>query len=357
MPQLRPQFLPIRETDQGQVYLPGLAGGPEAANPGLFPPGTYPIPASGEYTGTLFPLADPIPPQPMPLPPEIASVAMPGGMMEYGIPPMELPAPPPLEFPDFPLPAGADVPGLQSLAEPLPTSLASTLPALPPMSVPFPDVDLPPVGQGQGTDLEFPAGPQQGLPPDILLPEPPRPTRPFTALADPLPTSTSDTLPALPPMAVPFPQVSLPQAHPQGVIALPDAPLPQLSDRPLAAPLPTSAEAVQPLFPPMQTPLPDVPLPVPTTTPFQAVQVGSPTPSPFPELRACTPTALPAPVVADPLSGAVQPGMAALLEALDTTDKQRTALERFTENRNRLRAGEPQANLGKIVWEQQWGNE
>ena len=134
-------FLPIMEDNRtGAVNLPGLMGSPHPDNAATFPIGTYPIMASGQYVGTLFPLADPIPPQPLPMPPEVQSVALPVGVSAAGIPPVELPAPMPQEVLAIPPDRGPDLSVTPALAPPLPTSVSPIQQAWPPMPQPIPQV-------------------------------------------------------------------------------------------------------------------------------------------------------------------------------------------------------------------------
>ncbi len=77
---------------------------------------------------------------------------------------------------------------------------------------------------------------------------------------------------------------------------------------------------------------------------------------PLPQVASANPTALPAAVQADPVAVEVRSGMSALREAMGVVEERSKQQTAWTENRNRLRAGEPQPNLGKIIWEQQWGN-
>lgn len=135
-----PMFLPISESAQGAVFLPGLAGDPHSQTQAMFPPGTYPIMGSGEYTGTLYPLADPVPPQPMPLPPEVQPVAMPAGLGSQGLPPVEMPQPMPQEILAIPPGQGAELPGAQPLAMPLPTAVPPIQQAFPPWPQQLPQV-------------------------------------------------------------------------------------------------------------------------------------------------------------------------------------------------------------------------
>ena len=141
MPDTKPMFLPIMEDNRtGAVNLPGLMGSPHPDNAMTFPIGTYPIMGAGEYTGTLFPLADPIPPQPLPMPPEVQSVALPAGTSAAGIPPVELPAPMPQEVLAIPPDRGPDLSVTPALAPPLPTSVSPIQQAWPPMPQPIPQV-------------------------------------------------------------------------------------------------------------------------------------------------------------------------------------------------------------------------
>lgn len=141
MPDTKPMFLPIMEDNRtGAVNLPGLMGSPHPDNAATFPIGTYPIMASGEYVGTLYPLADPIPPQPMPLPVEVAPVSMPAGITAAGIPPVELPTPLPQEVLSIPPTPGTEISSTPALAPPLPTSVSPVLQAWPPMPQPIPQV-------------------------------------------------------------------------------------------------------------------------------------------------------------------------------------------------------------------------
>lgn len=198
MPNSSSMFLPISETATGSVFLPGLAGDPHSQTQAMFPPGTYPImgsrSAAGDFTGTLYPLADPIVPQPMPLPPEVQGVAMPataitGRLDSLADPlppqPMPMPVDAPLaampagsgatdNLPDYPMPTpdpqqimsippntGLQTPDASALAQPLPTSVSPTQMAWPPMPQPIPDVPL-----QQPMSLPLPEIPLQM--PDVL---------------------------------------------------------------------------------------------------------------------------------------------------------------------------------------------
>jgi hypothetical protein len=141
MPDTKPMFLPIMEDSRsGAVNLPGLMGSPHPDNAALFPIGTYPIMASGQYVGTLFPLMDPIQPQPMPMPPEVSSVAMPNGVTASGIPPVMLEPPMPQEVLSLPPQTAPDPSSSPALAPPLPTAVSPVLQAFPPWQQPIPEV-------------------------------------------------------------------------------------------------------------------------------------------------------------------------------------------------------------------------
>jgi hypothetical protein len=248
---MKPMFLPISESASGGVFLPGLAPEP-ASTAMMFPPGTYPIMASGDYVGTLFPLADPLPPPQMPYMPDSAQVA-------------------------------------HSL----------------------------------------------GINPDSLSP-----------LADPLPTSVSPDLPALPPMSVPFPDLPfLPPPQPEPITTVPQTEPALLDTAPLSRPLPTSRQPIQEPLPPDTTPLPDVRLPNPEPMRDIAIPNGN--------LNTAAP-ALPAP------EGEVatiqgRPVLGDLTEVLKLLADRQATLAAHTEGRSRLRAGEPNPNLGNVVWQRQWG--
>lgn len=248
----KPMFLPISENASGGVFLPGLAPEP-ASTAMMFPPGTYPIMASGEYVGTLFPLADPLPPPTMPYMPDTAPVA-------HSI--------------------GLNTDSLAPLAEPLPTSVSPEQPALPPMSVPFPE------------------------------------------------------LPYLPP-PTPEPITTVPQTEPG-----------TLDTAPLSRPLPTSRSPVQEPLAPDVTPLPEVRLPTPEPVREIAIPDGT--------VRD-TPSALPA-STGDVATMQGRPVLGDLAESLRMLTDRQKELAAFNEHRSRLRAGEPNPNLGNVIWQRQWGN-
>lgn len=172
-------FLPLSETGQS-VTLPGLAPDPAGGAP-LFPPGTYPIMGSGEFTATLYPLADPMPPPPMPLPPEVTSVALPIGASAGGIPSVSAQPPLPAQMPYLPEQSPGPAMPPPGLSEALPTSVMPFQMAWPPMPEPTPQVPLyPPQPAGYDAPQLFPA---QALPmPEVPLPGPAFPTEPAQAL-------------------------------------------------------------------------------------------------------------------------------------------------------------------------------
>lgn len=169
-----PMFLPINETGQS-VTLPGLAPDPGGARP-LFTLDMVPIPASGEYAGTLWPLADPTPIQGMPLPPEVSPVAMPSGASPGGIPPVQLPMPFAPEMPNLPGMAPAEL-SAAPLGDPLPTSVMAFQQAWPPFPEPTPQVPLIPPGMAPIPDVGY-APPSLTPLPDVRLPGPAMPTLP-----------------------------------------------------------------------------------------------------------------------------------------------------------------------------------
>jgi len=187
-----PMFLPINETGQS-VTLPGLAPEPGGTAP-LFPPGTYPIMGSGDYTGTLYPLADPLPSPGIPLPAEVAPIALPPGMEPGGILPQELIPPAPLDFPQMPQDFQQS-PGIAPLTDPLPTSVQSFQQAWPPFPEPAPQVPLyPPEGMPM---------PQVEAAPPAMLPPPEVPILAAESLT-PFPVVESP-----PPGMLPLPDVAL----------------------------------------------------------------------------------------------------------------------------------------------------
>jgi hypothetical protein len=227
-------FLPIQVQQGGLVNLPGLAPEP-AGGTVLFPPGTYPIMASGDQTATLMPLADPLPPSPVPLPPEVANVALPEDALVQGLPQLELPVPEPPELPELPLPPGASVPGAQPLGDPLPTSVSFEQRPWPPMLEGYtsPNYNLP--------SLLPPTYPEQaGLPP---MPE----------AAQPLSLMPSEPLPAALPS--PSPEVSGPASEVVPLLPVPaglSSPvLPELALEP-AEPLPPVVRG-EPVSPAVQS--------------------------------------------------------------------------------------------------------
>lgn len=269
-----PMFLPISESGQ-TVTLPGLAPDPSGSAP-LFPPGTYPIMGSGEFTATLYPLADPLPPSPLPLPPEVASVALPslGQVPTSGIQPVPAGMPLPTDMPQLPNYTPGELP-LAPLGDQLPTSVLPFQQAWPPMPEPTPQVPL-------------------------LPPEPPQ---------------QPQALPAIPPEMLPLlgPALSLPTA----------LPLPEVGSAP-----------------PGVLPIPEVSLATPEMVPLPEVGLR------LPEMP-LTPAA--------PLTGATSTGWDALLRVLEGTKEHDERLRAFSEGRSVLRAPVPGANLGRVVWEQTFG--
>lgn len=169
-----PMFLPLLETGQ-QVTLPGLAPDPGGSAP-TFPPGTYPIMGSGEFTSTLYPLADPPVIRPMPLPPEVSSVALPSGSSPGGLQPVDIPGPSALDMPQVPSSSPGELP-LSPLADSLPTSMMQFQQAWPPFPEQMPQVPLIPPGMAQLPDVGY--APAQLAPmPDVQLPGPAMPTAP-----------------------------------------------------------------------------------------------------------------------------------------------------------------------------------
>lgn len=298
----KPMFLPISENASGGVFLPGLAPEP-ASTAMMFPPGTYPIMASGEYVGTLFPLADPLPPPQMPYMPDAAQVAHTLGIN-----------------PD----------SLAPLAEPLPTSVNPEQPALPPMTPPFPEID--------GGPLPSPELPS--------LPSMDSPSLDMAALARPLPTTVNAVQEALAPGGIPFPDLPfLPPPEPQPITTLPQTEAGALDTAPLSRPLPTSRSPVQEPLAPDVTPLPDIRLPTPEAMREIAI--------PDHMTRDSAP-ALPAPSgETAAING--RPVLGDLTEVLKLLADRQASLAAQTEGRSRLRAGEPSPNLGNVVWQRQWG--
>jgi hypothetical protein len=299
---MKPMFLPISESASGGVFLPGLAPEP-ASTAMMFPPGTYPIMASGEYVGTLFPLADPLPPPQMPYMPDSAQVAHALGIN-----------------PD----------SLAPLAEPLPTAVDPDQRALPPMSVPFPE--MPYLAQPEVAPISTEANPLPSLD--------------MASLAPPLPTSTAPGREPMPPASEPFPDVPfLPPPDPQPITSVPQVASGTLDTAPLSRPLPTTRDMVREPLAPDVTPLPDVRLPAPESVrdipiPEGALSTSAPSlPAPSGELAA--------------MQG--RPVLADMAEVLKQLADRQGALAAQTEGRSRLRAGEPSPNLGNVVWQRQWG--
>lgn len=291
-------FLPIVERDGGGVFLPGLAPDPSGSIP-IMPPGTYPIMGSGEFTGTLMPLADPLPPSPLPLPPEVASVALPEDALTQGIPQLEVQPPEPPELPELPPHADAPLPGVEPLAEPLPTSVPEVQRAWPPMLEPAAAV------------------PAYGMP---AVPSPE--VAPAGAnLEQLLAALTQDrglevAAPALPPV----------QAMAADLAALP---------------APTAAPGID-LPAAVATPAPDMPgVQVQGVVAFPAVEVAAPD----------APPPLPAPPA--PASGLTQTEQ--LAQALTGVQQYNDRSDRTEEMRGRLRAPVPAAADGRVLWDRVWG--
>lgn len=176
-PQTPYRYSPIADIGNS-VLLPGMEA---EYDPGqaVISPDLKPIMGSGENTGTIFPLADPVPPPP-PLPQiEFATAALPDDALVAGLPELEQEEIKPPEFPEIVPTAGEGIPGTESLGNPLPTETPAIrplfAPELPPIT--FPDEQRPRIPAGDMpafqtvpplTESRFPA---LGEPPAGVTPE------------------------------------------------------------------------------------------------------------------------------------------------------------------------------------------
>lgn len=340
-------YLPMIGVGNQIVSLPGLPGGPTdtgTASPDLLlPPGVRPImgasdPISGDMTGTLMPLADPLPPQPPVLPIEVASSALPEGAFIEGIPGMDVPAPQLPLFPEVPPSPGAALPGMEPLAEPLPTAVGPNLRPWPPLTAPYdvPPLAMPPLDTYPTPDLPGPPPPMQAAPPEETPPVPPLPAG--------LPGIESQmSTPHLLPYEAPF--FTLPGVEPY---AAPDMP------QPVVTPL----EAAFPILPEVHTEPGFTPEPVVLALPpdLEPAVAEPPEVTAAPLLDVFAPPVMPAPAVGEPLEGSLIPGAEALAQAMAAHKDHEDKAQRFADERGKLRAPVPSFADGKVLWEQVWGN-
>lgn len=318
-----PRFLPI-QTGQASFALPGLAPEPGGQAP-VLPPGTYPIMAAnsvaGDMTGTLMPLADPLPPQMPPLPTEVAMNALPEDALVQGLPQLEMPLPEPPAFPEVPPSADAPLPGMEPLADPLPTT------------VPFEQRAWPPFLEGyQAPGSALP----QVLPP--AFPDYPQ-----------LPQAQ----PVTPPLPLDFPAV-VGAASPFRD-ELPMIPLAADTQPPPTPPVPGAEAASLTTFPPLLASAAPALTSTPSPEPAGLPVLTHLEPFAFPQLATPTLAELPAPAVGEPIGAALQSGWDALAALLAGQEDREEKQQRFADERGRLRAPVPGFADGKVLWEKVWG--
>ncbi len=289
------KFTPVADSSNS-VLLPGVQMDPTAGMQ-VIPPDLKPIMGSGELTATLLPLADPLPPQPMPLPPEVAGVALPTDALVQGIPQLDMQDPAPPEFPELPPSPAAATPGAEPLAEPLPTSVNPVQRPWPPMLEPIQAPPLPPPGVYQGEAVpEF--QPTRLPSPEAVLPAPGR-------LDD-----------VLGPADVTFAPVDGAMG-PADVVA-----------GGVAFEEPAALEVLAP----------------------SEVDVEA-----FPVVAFTEPEGVPQPAQAEPLTGSLTSGWDELAKALTDLKDHDERVARFGEERGRLRAPIPNVADGKVIWESVFG--
>lgn len=334
----QPRFMPIADVGNS-VLLPGMQSDilPGQA---IVPPDLKPIPASGDMTGTIFPLADPVPMPAPPEPLELAAQPMFQDQLAQGIPQLEMLAQAPPEFPEVPPAPGAPGPGMEPLAEPLPTAVPDVQRPWPPWQEPVEAPPWPPPESAEGL---------------MTLAEPPMPPIPEAALA--MLAQAPELIPAaeLPPLALPqllealqLPALEAPAVvseMPEPVSALPAVEFPELLS-PEGAPapeLPQSPGLVEtPLFP------------EPAALATLALN-ELPEPD-FPPLEVAGPLDLPAPTMGEPLTGSVQSGLDELTATLkDIVAPLEERSKRFADERGRLRAPVPATATGEVLWAKIWG--
>lgn len=339
------QFFPMIGQGNQVVSLPGLPGGPAdtgLASPDLLiPPGVRPImgandPVAGDNTGTLMPLADPIMPPMPPMPIEVASVALPQDALVQGIQGLELPTPEPPVFPELPPSPGAALPGMEPLAEPLPTSRGFELRPWPPDMEPY---DAP----------SFPLPPPEGyLTPDLSAP----PLTPLDSsiyqVSQPEPTPYQPPFfeaPTLAPYA--SPDLAAPDFLP---LAAPDLAAPALAafDLPATEALTPAAFAVPEIAVPALASMP-ADLEPTAGLPGEVAAV--------PLVEVLLPEGLGEPVMGMPLEGSLIPGAEALAQAIAQQTDHEEKSSRFAEERSKLRAPVPQFADGKVLWRQVMGGD
>lgn len=339
------KFTPIADTSNS-VLLPGVQTD-ALIGAQIVPPDLKPIMASGDMTATLFPLADPLPPMAPVMPVEVAQVALPEDAFAQGLPQLEQPVPQPPEFPELPPPVGAAQPGIQPLAEPLPTTVALSQRPWPPtlegyQAPGFPLPALMPLGL---PELPLPSTP---APMPFGLPEPP---------LLPMPTPAAMTPAQIPSGIL---EAILPQLTAQGtVLAAAPEPVPSPFITPVGgidvSAMTTYLDAVRPDLSLTQVPAGGAPaLSIPADIDVLAPSTP-PASEPFPNPLIAAAAPLPAPGLGEPVSAAVRSGLDALAEVLTGRKDREDDVKRFADERGRLRAPQPSFADGKVLWKQVWG--